>query len=96
MASPAEKRKSHRVQFSRGISVQIVAIDGTWNRACKMEDVSQTGAKLSIKGSLEGFHLKEFFLVLSTMGTAFRRCELVWINGSDIGVRFLTDDKKNR
>jgi hypothetical protein len=94
MSNSTEKRHDPRVQFSRGISVQIVAIDGTWRRPCEMRDVAQNGAKLSIDGSLEAVNLKEFFLVLSTTGAAFRRCELAWVNGSDIGVRFLSNEKK--
>ena len=54
-----------------------------------MLDVAEDGAKLLLKDSVESLRLKEFFLVLSTTGTAFRRCELVWINGCEMGVQFL-------
>jgi hypothetical protein len=74
MSSTNEKRKSDRIEFSSGIDVHMVAIDGTWRRACVMLDVSASGAKLSVTGSLKGLSLKEFFLVLSTTGQAFRRC----------------------
>ena len=40
MAAGREKRDEHRVAFSRGIPVRIVAIDGTWNRHCQMMDAS--------------------------------------------------------
>jgi hypothetical protein len=53
-----------------------------------MLDVAEDGAKLLLKDSVELLRLKEFFLVLSTTGTAFRRCELVWINGCEMGVKF--------
>jgi hypothetical protein len=46
-------RKSGRVNFERGIPVYMMGIDGTWRRDCKMIDVSQTGARLIIEGSLE-------------------------------------------
>jgi hypothetical protein len=62
-----EQRKAHRVVFERGFSANIMAIDGTWQRPCTMQDVSETGAKLTIGGSIEGLPLKEFFLVLSTV-----------------------------
>lgn len=88
MAGP-EKRGERRVIFSRGIPVRIVAIDGTWSRDCQMLDASDSGAKLILTQSIEGLRLKEFFLVLSTTGTSFRRCELAWINGNDMGVRFV-------
>jgi len=53
-------RKSERVDFERGIPVYMMGIDGTWRRDCLMIDVSQTGARLLIEGSLEGLDLKEF------------------------------------
>ena len=86
-----------RVNFSRGYDVCIMAIDGTWRRECVMEDVSETGAKLTVEGSVEGLHLKEFFLLLSSTGLAYRRCELAWVNGDQIGVNFLKQgDKKKK
>jgi hypothetical protein len=69
-------RKSERVDFERGIPVYMMGIDGTWRRDCKMTDVSQTGARLLIEGSLEGLDLREFFLLLSSTGLAYRRCKL--------------------
>lgn len=89
MSVSVERRKSNRVEFSRGVDVQMVAIDGTWTKRCVMLDVAAGGAKLSVVDRIEGISLKEFFLVLSTTGRAFRRCELAWINGDQIGVRFL-------
>lgn len=91
MDAAANRRKVHRVVFSRGIDVQIFAIDGTWHRDCSMLDVSDTGARLALKSSIEGLNLKEFFLVLSSSGVAFRRCELAWINGDQIGATFLNE-----
>ena len=89
MTLTAEKRANGRVKFARGIDVQIVAIDGTWRRPCVMWDVAQKGAKLSVNGSVDDLELAEFFLVLSSSGYAFRHCELAWVNGDHIGVRFL-------
>lgn len=89
-----EKRKNRRVMFQRGIPVHIMAIDGTWRRPCSMDDVSDGGAKLTVEGSIEGLHLKEFFLLLSSTGLAYRRCELAWINGDQIGVVFLRQGEK--
>ena len=67
-----------------------MAIDGTWRRDCIMLDVSQTGARLTIQDSIEGLKLKEFFLLLSSTGLTYRRCELAWINGDEIGAKFVT------
>jgi hypothetical protein len=86
------RRKASRVTFARGIDVEIVAIDGTWNRKCTMMDVSETGTKLVLKTSIVGLSLKEFFLLLSSTGAAFRRCELAWINGEQIGANFLSKE----
>lgn len=83
------KRKSDRVHFERGYEASIMGIDGTWQRRCLLEDVSPTGAKLMIEGAVGGLNLKEFFLVLSRVGNAYRRCELIWIKGDTIGLRFL-------
>ena len=67
-----EQRKAHRVVFEKGFPANMMAIDGTWRRPCTMEDVSDTGAKLTVEGSVERLAMKEFFLVLSSMGTAYR------------------------
>ena len=65
-----EQRKAHRVVFERGFAANMMAIDGTWQRPCTMQDVS----KLTVGGSIEGLPLTGFFLVLSTVGKAYRRC----------------------
>ena len=86
-----ERRNFDRVQFGRGYSAKIMGIDGTWQRDCRIGDVSERGAKLIIQGSVSGIEINEFFLVLSTTGSAHRRCERIWLNGDEIGVRFLRD-----
>lgn len=55
------QRKEKRVAFARGVAVHIMAIDGTWRRACVMNDVSESGAKLTTKSSIAGLSLTEFF-----------------------------------
>ena len=93
----AERRKGERVTFERGIRARMMGIDGTWHRDCVMEDISEIGAKLAVDGSVEGLNLKEFFLLLSSTGLAYRRCELAWVNGDQIGVSFLKpNDKKKK
>jgi len=96
MASGGERRKNARVGFERGIEVYLMAIDGTWRRDCLMRDVSENGAKLTVRGSIEGLNLKEFFLLLSSTGLAYRRCELSWVNGDMIGAKFVMPSKKKR
>jgi len=93
----AERRRGDRIIFERGYPAHMMGIDGTWRRECVMEDVSETGAKLTVESSVEGLHLKEFFLLLSSTGLAYRRCELAWVNGDQIGVNFLKQgDKKKK
>jgi hypothetical protein len=92
----AERRRGERVTFERGIAAQMMGIDGTWRRECTMEDISEIGAKLTVDGSVEGLHLKEFFLLLSSTGLAYRRCELSWVNGDQIGVNFLKPSEKKK
>ena len=89
-----ESRHAHRVVFERGYTANMMAIDGTWRRSCILEDVSDAGAKLTIDGSIEGLNLKEFFLLLSTMGKAYRRCQLAWVNGDQVGVFFIKPGNK--
>jgi hypothetical protein len=72
----SERRKGVRVVFEKGFEVSIMAIDGTWRRDCIMQDVSETGARLSIRDSIEGLKLKEFFLLLSSTGLTYRRARL--------------------
>jgi hypothetical protein len=86
-------RRSDRVDFERGIRVFIMGIDGTWRRDCMMFDVSQTGARLCVEGSLDGLDLKEFFLLLSSTGLAYRRCRMARMAGDQIGVEFLPPAK---
>lgn len=88
MNALVKKRKAARVVFTQKINVRIVAIDGTWSRQCLMKDASETGIGLVMLSSIEGLNVKEFFLLLSSVGLAYRRCELAWVNGEQIGARF--------
>ena len=87
------RQDKQRFRFSQPVSAWMMGIDGTWRRTCSIEDVSNTGAKLIVEGALEGLHLNEFFLSLSSTGLAYRRCELAWVNGEHIGVSFLKPAK---
>ena len=87
-------RKAERVTFANGLKVHIMAIDGTWRRTCEMLDISSTGARLLVEGSIEGLQLNEFFLLLSSTGLAYRRCEMVRVNADEIGVQFLEEKKR--
>lgn len=89
-----ETKGAERVTFSRGYDVCIMAIDGTWRRDCQLNAISDYDASLTVEGSVQGLNLKEFFLLLSSTGLAYRRCELVRVNGSEMDIQFLKG--KNR
>jgi hypothetical protein len=75
-----ENKGTERVTFSRGYDVCIMAIDGTWRRDCVLNAISDNDAALTVK---------EFFLLLSSTGLAYRRCELLRVNGTEMDVAFL-------
>src|SRR3984893_9163156 len=85
-----------RVTFSRGYGVCIMGIDGTWRRDCVLNAISDNDAMLTVEGSIQGLNLKEFFLLLSSTGLAYRRCELVRVNGAEMDVQFLKGKPRKR
>ena len=88
-----ERQQGERVIFEHGLRATMMGIDGTWRRNCTVEEVCETSARLVVEGSVEGLHLKEFFLLLSSTGLAYRRCGLVRLDGDRVGVRFLKNIK---
>jgi hypothetical protein len=91
-----ESKGTERVTFSRGYDVCIMAIDGTWRRDCQLNAISDNDAVLTLEGSIQGLNLKEFFLLLSSTGLAYRRCELVRVNGSEMDIQFLKGKNRKR
>jgi hypothetical protein len=91
-----DSRRAARVQFEHPYPVNLMGVDGTWRRSCVLLDVSQSGAKLEVEGSPEVLRAREFFLLLSSTGLAFRRCELVWVDGTQVGVKFTAADKNKK
>jgi hypothetical protein len=89
-----DERREARIRFDAKVHARLMGIDGTWQRACIVYDVSNGGAKLRVNDSLKGLSLKEFFLVLSSTGLAYRHCKLIWVNGDYIGVAFLRRGKR--
>ena len=84
-----DTKGTERVTFSRGYDVCLMAIDGTWRRDCQLNSISDTDATLTVEGSIQGLNLKEFFLLLSSTGLAYRRCELVRDTGTEMAIRCL-------
>ena len=94
---PKEKeRESQRVAFERPLPAQMMAIDGTWRRPCFVKDVSENAATLRVENSIEGLTLTEFFLLLSSTGLAYRRCQLDRVNGGELEVSFLRQKARKK
>lgn len=94
---PKQKEsEGKRVAFERPLPAQMMAIDGTWRRPCLVKDVSENIATLRVETSIEGLALTEFFLVLSSTGLAYRRCQLDRVNGDEIEVSFLRQNAKKK
>ncbi|MDH2347118.1 MULTISPECIES: PilZ domain-containing protein [unclassified Bradyrhizobium] len=89
-------RKANRVRFEHKHTVSIMGVDGTWRRSCILLDASASGAKLEVEGSIDPLKAQEFFLVLSSTGLAFRRCGLIWVDGAQVGVHFVTGKAKSK
>src|SRR5260370_41578956 len=85
-----------RVTFSRGYGVCIMGIDGTRRRDCLLNAISDNDAILTVDGSIKGLNLKEIFLLLSSTGLAYRRSELVRVNGAEIDVQFIKGKNKKK
>ena len=84
----AEKRQVKRVVFARGIPLRIIALDGTSYQEVMLLDISDEGARLSVDRALVPSMTKEFFLVLTSSASAYRRCVVIWINGTHVGCGF--------
>src|SRR3979411_1332767 len=91
-----DNKASERVAFSHGYGVCSRGIEGAWRRDCVLNAISDTDAILTVEGSIQGLNLKEFFLLLSSTGLAYRRCELVRVNGTEIDVQFLKGKNKKK
>ncbi|MGM4955302.1 hypothetical protein ACT4MK_08045 [Bradyrhizobium barranii] len=92
---PAQKeQEDRRVTFEHPLPAQMMAIDGTWRRACTLKEASNVGATLQVETSIEGLTLNEFFLLLSSTGLAYRRCQLERVNGDELQVSFIRQKAK--
>lgn len=82
--------------FEQGLPVHLIGLDGTWSHDCLMQDVSESGAKLTLPQTPDEAAIKEFFLLLSMQGLVYRRCQLVWANGKQIGVNFIMPEERRK
>src|SRR5713226_4154481 len=91
-----ENKAPERVAFSRGYGVCIMGIDGTWRRDCLLNAISDTDAILTVDGSIQGLNLKEFFLLLSSTGMAYRLFFFKQKTANEIDVQFLKGKNKKK
>jgi len=80
----ANRRKAARRAIA--YNAKIVASDRSWNRDCRVIDVSDTGAKIRVEQAAD--LPSDFILALSAHGSASRCCHVMWVNDSEIGVVF--------
>jgi hypothetical protein len=80
-----DNRKTARHHVLHG--AKIARADGVTLGACRMLDLSATGARLQVK---EPKSLPDhFLLVLSHTGNLYRQCTVVWRSDKSVGVEFV-------
>jgi hypothetical protein len=63
--------------------------------ASRAELISELDAAVA-RGSPERRNVILLRILLSATGLAYRRCSLVWIDGSQVGVHFIPRDSKKK
>lgn len=96
MAMERRIAQGPRVEFERPLGATMMGIDGTWTRSCEVSDMSNDGAKLVTDEGLHGISVAEFFLLFPGNGLTYRRCEMRWCKGSELGVRFIKATAKKK
>jgi len=85
-ARPKLKLRRQQVRRRRHQSAWITPGDGTANFECRVEDLAQSGAKITVDRAVE---VGSLLYIAFVPGAAARRCEVVWRRGSTLGIRFL-------
>jgi hypothetical protein len=83
-----ELRQRKRIPFSRGYVARLVSLDGKWRLNCRIENISDSGARLELDDELPD-DAQLFLLALSSTGRAHRRCQCVWKRDHQMGVSFI-------
>jgi len=82
---PINRRR--KVRKPGALQACIFGLDGAKLVACQTVNFSDGGAKIVVSSGAE--IPREFLLIFSTDGKVRRRCQMMWRNGGDIGVRFV-------
>jgi hypothetical protein len=87
-----EKRRGKRQSLLHRAEIARLE-DGQHLAPCIVLDISESGARLGVKTPPASLP-KEFVLVLSRVGNVLRRCAVVRSNERELGVKFVTPEKK--
>jgi len=82
----SELRQSKRQRLTCGSTA--VSLDGKTRHACRLADISATGARLLVDDAQT--LPDRFALMLSERGKVLRFCRVVWRKKKQIGVAFRT------
>jgi hypothetical protein len=77
------KQKRSERRMTRDFDARVV-LDGFAKRDCKIVDISGSGARLAISGTIR--LPRQFSIAFASIS---QPCQLVWRNGSMAGVKFL-------
>ncbi len=83
------RKPSDRVAFEPPRSATILSVDGTWSCPCRLLEISETGAHLAVSVALPATTLTEFFLLLTSTGSVYRRCAFASLHAGAMDVVFL-------
>lgn len=83
-AVTANRRRTARRAIA--YNAKLVASDGSWDRDCRVLDVSDTGARIKVEQAAD--LPSDFIRALSARGSASRCCHVMWTKDREIGVVF--------
>ncbi len=84
------KRITKRVVLDQDFNSALIGIDGTWQTRCRIENISDSGARIKVFQPI-GTRMRneEFFLVVTGDAKVRRRSKLVWAKSTVAGVTFV-------
>lgn len=84
------KRTTKRVALDQDFNSTLIGIDGTWQKRCRIEDISDSGARIKVFQPIGArMRNEEFFLVVTGDAKVRRRSKLVWAKNTSAGVIFV-------
>ena len=78
-----KRQKRAERRMTRDIPAKVI-LGGFAKRDCKVVDISKSGARIAVSGSID---LPRQFSI--AFASSARSCEFVWRNGTMAGVKFL-------